>query len=151
MAENDVKIIKYTITRLLAGREHSKHELLKKLLQRDFERHLCLEWIDKFSQHNLQSNERFAESLIRGRANKGIGESRIRNELKEHQISMQIIAAAFEELDIDWFELAAKAFQKKYAGKSAKDFKEQQKQQRFLYYRGFTHEQIRYAIEYSKD
>jgi hypothetical protein len=29
MAENDSKIIKYTITRLLAGREHSKHELLK--------------------------------------------------------------------------------------------------------------------------
>ena len=39
MAENDSKIIKYTITRLLAGREHSKHELLKKLLHHDFERH----------------------------------------------------------------------------------------------------------------
>lgn len=49
MAENEVKIIKYTITRLLAGREHSKHELLKKLLQRYFERHLCFEWIDKFN------------------------------------------------------------------------------------------------------
>ena len=55
MAENDVKIIKYTISRLLAGREHSKHELLKKFLQRDFERHLCLEWVDKFCQHNQQS------------------------------------------------------------------------------------------------
>jgi regulatory protein len=146
MAENDVKIIKNTITRLLAGREHSKHELLKKLLQRDFERHLCLEWIDKFNQYNLHSNERFAESLIRGLANKGIGELRIRNELKEHQISTQIIAAAFEELDINWFELALKVFQKKYAGKSTKDYKEQQKQQRFLYFRGCTHEQISYAI-----
>jgi regulatory protein len=72
------------------------------------------------------------------------------HELKEHQISTQIIAAAFDELDIDWFELVVKVFQKKYAGKSAKDFKEQQKQQRFLYYRGFAHEQIRYGIEYSK-
>lgn len=70
MAEKDIKIIKYTITRLLAGREDSTHELLKKPLQRDFERHLCLEWIDKFNQHNLQSNERFAEPLIRGRTNK---------------------------------------------------------------------------------
>lgn len=37
MSEINVKIIKNTITRLLAGREHSQYELLKKLLQRDFE------------------------------------------------------------------------------------------------------------------
>jgi regulatory protein len=77
MAENEVKIIKYTITRLLSGREHSKCGLLKKLLQRDFERHLCLEWIDKFNQHNLLSKARFAESLIRERVDEGIGELRI--------------------------------------------------------------------------
>jgi regulatory protein len=150
MADKDVKIIKYTITRLLAGREHSKHELLKKLLLRDFDRNLSLEWIDKFSQHNLQSNERFAEALIRGRSNKGIGESRIRNELKEHQISEEIVKAAMLELNIDWFELALNVFDKKYSSKPAKDYKDQQKQQRFLYYRGFTHEQIRYAIDSSK-
>jgi SOS response regulatory protein OraA/RecX len=66
--------------------------LLKKLLQPDFERHLCLERIDKFSHHNLQSNERFAESLKSGRSNKGIGESRIRNQLREYEISAQITA-----------------------------------------------------------
>jgi regulatory protein len=111
---------------------------------------LCLEWIDKFNQHNLQSNEIFAESLIRGRSNKGIGETRIRNELKQHQISVQITAAVMNELNIDWFELSVKVFEKK-CGKPAKDFEEQQKQQRFLYHRDFTHEQIRYAIESSKD
>ncbi|WP_232787555.1 regulatory protein RecX [Paraglaciecola sp. MB-3u-78] len=79
---------------------------------RDFERHLCVEWIEKFNQSNLQSNERFAESLIRGRSNKGIGELRIRNELKEHQISEEIVAAAMSELSIDWFELAVKVFKK---------------------------------------
>jgi SOS response regulatory protein OraA/RecX len=67
MAENEVKIIKYSITMLLAGREHSKHELLKKLLIAYFEGHLCIECIDKFNQNNLQSNVRFTESLIRGR------------------------------------------------------------------------------------
>jgi regulatory protein len=55
------------------------------------------------------------------------------------------------ELNIDWLELAVKVFDKKYANKPAKDFKEPQKQHRFLYYRGVTHEQIRYAIESSKD
>jgi SOS response regulatory protein OraA/RecX len=64
MAENDFKIIKYTITILLAGRESSRSELLKTLLLRDFERYLCIELIDKFNQNNLQSNERFTEYLI---------------------------------------------------------------------------------------
>jgi len=73
MAENEVKIIKYTIALLLAGREHSQHEWLKPLLQQVFGRHLCIEWIDKFNQNNLQSNERFAKSLIRGYSNKGTG------------------------------------------------------------------------------
>jgi SOS response regulatory protein OraA/RecX len=81
-------------------------------LQRDFERYLCLEWIDKFNQHNLQRNERFAESLIRGCTNKGIGESRIRNELKEHQISAEIVASAMSELRIEWFELAVNVYEK---------------------------------------
>ncbi|WP_299072642.1 regulatory protein RecX [uncultured Paraglaciecola sp.] len=151
MAENDSKIIKYTLTRLLAGREHSEHELLKKLMQRDFERSLCIEWIEKYKQHKLQSNERFAESLIRGRANKGIGELRIRQELKEHQITAEIVAQAMDELSVDWFELVLKVYEKKYKGEAPKDYKEQQKQQRFLYSRGFTPEQIRYAIETSKE
>ena len=61
------------------------------------------------------------------------------------------MTAAITELNLDWFELAVKVFDKKYVNKPAKDFKDQQKQQRFLYYRGFTHEQIHYAIESTKD
>lgn len=53
MAENDVKIIKYTIVWLLLAREHSTHELLKTLMLRKFEWLLCIEWIDKFNQNNL--------------------------------------------------------------------------------------------------
>ena len=55
------------------------------------------------------------------------------------------------ELSIDWFELAVQVFEKKYAGKLIAYSKGQQKQQRFLYFRGFTHDQIHYAIESSKD
>jgi SOS response regulatory protein OraA/RecX len=110
MAENEVKIIKYTITRFLAGREYSKHELLKKLMLPDFKHHLCTEWIDNFNQNNLQSNEMFTESLNHGRSNKGIGESRISNGLKEHHISAEVVAAVMGELIIDWFELAVKVF-----------------------------------------
>jgi SOS response regulatory protein OraA/RecX len=80
------------------------------LLQRYLSRHLYIEWIDTFNQNNLQSNKRFSESLKRGRLNKGIGESRICNELQKYQISAVIVASAMRELSIDEFELAIKVF-----------------------------------------
>ncbi len=73
MADNDIKIIKYTLTLLLARREQSMHELLKTPLKRDFERQLSVECIDKLNhQHHQQIIVRFAESLIQGRDNKGM-------------------------------------------------------------------------------
>ncbi|MGK0304280.1 MAG: SOS response regulatory protein OraA/RecX [Gammaproteobacteria bacterium] len=77
------------------------------LLQRHLLRHL---YIDTFNQNNLQSNKRFSESLNRGRLNKGIGESRVCNELQKYQISAVIVASAMRELSIDEFELAIKVF-----------------------------------------
>jgi SOS response regulatory protein OraA/RecX len=72
MADNDIKIIKYTLTLLLARREQSMHELLKTPLKRDFERQLSVECIYKLNQHHQQIIVRFAESFIQGRDNKGI-------------------------------------------------------------------------------
>jgi hypothetical protein len=43
MAENEVKIIKYTITSWLAGRDYNQYKILKELLLRELERHLCVE------------------------------------------------------------------------------------------------------------
>jgi SOS response regulatory protein OraA/RecX len=71
---------------------------------------LYIAWIDKFNQNNLQSNERFTDFLIRGCLNKGVSKSRIRNKLKDHQISAAIVAAAKCELSIDWLEFAIKVF-----------------------------------------
>ncbi|MGJ8678729.1 regulatory protein RecX [Paraglaciecola sp.] len=147
MPENNTKIIKHTITRFLARREHSKSELLKKLAERDFDIELCRQWIDKFSESDIQSDLRFAESLIRGRVNKGVGEVRILKELKDHKIDNDFIRQAMQELQIDWFELASKVFIKRFSGQVATDWKAKQKQQRFMYFRGFSHEQISYAFD----
>jgi hypothetical protein len=64
MAENDIKIIKYTLILLLAWREQSRHKLSKTPLQRDFERQLSIEYLDKFKQHHQQIIVRFAGTLI---------------------------------------------------------------------------------------
>ena len=86
---------------------------------------------------------------MRGRASKGTGEPRIRHELKRtSEFSAEVVAAAMSELSIDWFELAVKVFEKNMRGTPASSWvKSSRNSHRSLYYRGFTHEQIRYAIE----
>ena len=152
MTDNANKIINYTITRYLAAREHSRHELLRKLLLKEYDQALSLQQLDKFSAANIQSEARFAESLVRGRINKGFGEQYIRSQLTEHRIEPGIISQAIEncitELQIDWYELACQVLAKKYREVPAKNWQEQQKRNRFLQYRGFDHEQIRYAKQY---
>ncbi|MFT4938271.1 MAG: regulatory protein [Paraglaciecola sp.] len=151
MTDNECKIINYTITRYLAAREHSRHELLRKLTLKEHDLKLSLQQIDKFSAANIQSEARFAESLVRSRINKGFGEHYIRCQLSEHKIDKELISQAIEscitDLQVDWSELACEVLAKKYRHTPAENWQEQQKRSRFLQYRGFDHEQIRYATQ----
>lgn len=149
--ENERQIIKYNITRLLASREQSRHELYIKLKQRNYDSQLIHEWLDKFAESDIQSDKRFAEMLVRSRINKGVGELRLSQELKQHQIEATIIADLMTSEDIDWFELAVTVLHKKMNGTIIGDAKHQQKYYRFLQQRGFSSEQIRYAIQRLKE
>ena len=147
MSDNDRKIITHTITHLLSRREHSRKELLSKLVRKGLPLGLCEEQIAKFVENDIQSDVRFAESLIRGRVAKGQGENRVRQELREHNISDSAVSSALTEIDPDWFELARRVKVKKFGEQTEVDWQKKQKQIRFLQYRGFTHEQIQYAME----
>ncbi|MCW8107656.1 recombination regulator RecX [Alteromonas ponticola] len=134
-------------TRLLARREHSEVELVQKLIQKGFDPASVQPVLIEFQQADIQSDKRFAESRVRHAANKGIGPNRVRAELSQHQIDDEFIHVAFSETDIDWFELAKAVHTKKYASQKPDTFKDKQKQRQFLQYRGFTFEQIQYAME----
>lgn len=127
---------------LLARREHSAAELRSKLMQADFDTDEIDDLLVKLASANLQSDERFAENYLRYRSQRGYGFQRIRQELKERGVSTEIISQALEQSDIDWFSLAVNVRCKRFGEQEPDDFKERAKQQRFLQYRGFTHEQI---------
>lgn len=146
-AYDERKVIKYTITRLLASREQSLHELSIKLRQRNFNEELVQDWLEKFSNADVQSELRFAEMLARSRINKGVGELSLRNELKQHKIPPDMVNHVLQDLAPDWFELAEQTLIKKTAGRGINNPKEQQKYYRFLMQRGFSSEQIHYAIQ----
>jgi len=90
----------------------------------------------------LQSDERFTESYIHHRIDRGYGPLRIRRELQERGVGEDLLEAALDSLETDWHQAAALVREKKFGSAPPSDFKEQSRQSRFLQYRGFSGEQI---------
>lgn len=137
--------IRLAAMNLLARREHSRLELLRKLKERVADEALLETVLERLIEDNLLDDERFCEAFVRMRANGGYGPVRVRAELKNRGLCEQLIARYIAAHDNDWFEQARLAFEKKYGENPESDAKSRTKQQRFLAQRGFSFEQIKYA------
>lgn len=131
---------------LLARREHSAYELKQKLAKNEANDDEIYDVIEKLQQAGLQSDQRFAENYVRYRSQRGNGPRRIRLELHERGVSSDIADDQLNQIDIDWFELAYSVRCKRFGEDNPTDFKERAKQQRFLQYRGFSHEHINESL-----
>lgn len=131
---------------LLARREHSRRELIDKLKLREFEGQEVEDYLDRLAERGLQSDQRFAESFIRQRSLNGYGPLRIRQELRNKGIEDSAISHHFDSMAIDWYQVAVRAWRKKYNQAPGSDLKLRAKQTRFLQYRGFDFEMINHAI-----
>ncbi len=130
------------MVRLLARREHSAFELKQKLSQKgyamsDIEDSLC-----HLQQHNLQSDERYAASLLRSKAQQNYGPYYIRQLLQQKKVEEHIIEQVMADEAIDWLDIAQNLWKKKASIHSTLDFAQKQKIKRFLLYRGFTSDMI---------
>jgi regulatory protein len=150
---------------LLSRREHSVYELQQKL-KRAFETKQKDEdagsepsdqesvittiamVIEEMQGAGYLSDERYAEMVLRARSARGYGALRVRQELQQQKVDGEVIALCLEASEIDWFELARASREKKFgAASKSMDQKLRAKQQRFLYSRGFSPDQINYALE----
>ena len=138
--------IRKKILDLLSRREHSKYELVLKLERRVDSSDKLLKEIDKLSDQNLQSDERFSESYIRSRYNSGFGPSRIKYDLSKRRVAESIINDAFIEIDLNWVEKLKKENIKKYGNENPKNMQELSKRIKFFVQRGFDKEMIRKII-----
>ncbi|MEH6651575.1 MAG: regulatory protein RecX [Motiliproteus sp.] len=103
--------------------------------------------LDDFQQRDYQSDQRFAESLLRSRIARGQGVSRITQELRHKGVSDELRTEVLEAAQVDWFELASELWQRRFGPQPPADYAQRAKQQRFLLYRGFTYDQCIYAFE----
>ena len=114
MSKNDLESIKNSISRYLSMREHSKLELLDKLLKKNYERTLVIQCLEEFSEKDLQSDYRYAESFVRSKFNDNKGENFIRSSLRNKGISLVLIDKIMLEYDHkDWLKRAILALEKK--------------------------------------
>nr|WP_234976334.1 regulatory protein RecX [Vibrio quintilis] len=90
---------------------------------------------------------RYTQQQIRQYLRKGNGELKIRYTMKQ-KVSENIIQMVLDEENIDWYELARQAAEKKYSTHSfSGEPKEYARRVRFLQSRGFNFEQIQYALK----
>lgn len=141
-------------TRILAMRDHSEHELRRKLTSaptfpgsnKASLPTFTPEDIDKVIawcyEHHWLDDAQFAVRFIASRSRKGYGPQRINQELKQKGIDRAIGEAAMMQCEVDWQEMAREMAERKFGSPLPTEWKERAKVKRFLLYRGFFMEDI---------
>lgn len=128
----------------LSRREHSRHELARKLARYSEDPEEIATVLDSLQRENWLSDERFATSLIHRRAGRQ-GASRIVQELRQHGVAPEAVSEVRDTLRATEFARAQEVWQRRY-GQPPRSPAERARQQRFLAARGFEHEVIRRVV-----
>lgn len=145
--ELDPAHIRIAAMDLLARREHSRRELKQKLKKRFDDEDLIEQQLDRLCEENLQSDSRYAASLLRQRINRGHGPLRIRQEMRQKGISDTELALAMEEESPDWYALAEDTYRRKFGELPPQDIREKAKRSRFMQYRGFGLDHFQHLMD----
>ena len=127
---------------LLARREHGVRELSVKLKAKKFDPVLVDEVINDLVEDKLLSDQRYCESMINSRYNRGQGPIKIRYELLSKGVPEQLIDETMDELSLDWVTVLRDLIKKKYGQGLSGTPAERAKKVRFLSSRGFPQDMI---------
>jgi regulatory protein len=129
--------------RLLANREHSRLELRRKLLARDYDPIVVEEVLRSLEKQGLLSDERFTEQYINVLKRKGFGPLRMRALLRERGINDTMISEWVDHRENEWRHLMIQTARRKFGDSKGEDFKEKSKIARYLEYCGYPEYLIR--------
>ena len=130
--------------RYLAGREHSRAELVRKLARHEEEPGQIELVLDDLQAKDFISEARMVASVINRRA-ASLGGARLRQELQAKGIDPERVRAAVAELKDTELERAQAVWRKRF-GEAATDTKQWARQVRFLMARGFSADVVRSVV-----
>lgn len=131
--------------RLLAGREHSRAELEKKLAAHEAEPGELQRALNELQAKGFINEQRVVDSVLNRRAAR-LGTGRVKQELQAKGISAEAVAEAVDSLRGTELDRAREVWRKKF-GEPAADPAGRAKQIRFLASRGFGAEAIRRVVQ----
>jgi regulatory protein len=141
--------LKQKAVRLLARREHTRAELLRKLAAHGTEEDVAAV-LDSLQSVGLQSDARFAESYLRSYGER-FGAAKLRQTLRSKGVPTDVAEAHLDEADLpDETERARGVWAKKFSA-APSDAREWAKQARFLQSRGFSTDVIRRVLRNLED
>ena len=129
-----------TAVKLLGPRDHSRQELRRKLLKRDFDDDLVESTLDELESMNYLDDEAYACRFAEQRAGQGQGPLSIRAKLAERGVESRVISSAIDTVQLTWSEVASEALQRKFTPEQLADAdtKVRGRIARFLASRGFS-------------
>lgn len=145
---SDVQLIRQFALDALSRREHSRFELTKKLLAKEFPQDLIEVELTRLVELGYLSDARFTEVFIRSRTNRGCGPLRIIQELRQRGIGAELLESV-DARDPEWQRLANTLRCKRFGEALPHSQKEKAAQLRFLLYRGFSQSQCYQALKTS--
>ena len=130
--------------RYLAGREHSRVELQRKLAQYEEEPGSLQRVLDELQAKDFISEQRAADSVVRRRGAR-LGTALVRQELMAKGVVAEVVTAAVQALKATEQTRAREVWRKKF-GAPAPDAAGHAKQMRFMAARGFAPDAIRRVV-----
>ncbi|WP_027996525.1 recombination regulator RecX [Simplicispira psychrophila] len=130
--------------RYLAGREHSRAELVRKLAPHAEEPGQIERVLDDLQAKGFISEERVVASVLNRRA-ASLGGARLRQELQAKGLEPELVRHAVAQLKDSELERAQAVWHKRF-GAAPEDTKQWARQVRFLLARGFAGEVVRRVV-----
>lgn len=140
-------LINQAITRYLAQREHGFNELIQKLVRKGFTSKWVEQVVQEFSDRDWQSDERYAQVMIKHRIDKGYGQRFIQSECQTKGLCSDLVSRVLDEFNTDWYDIAYRCAERKFGLSIAADQKAKMKRYRFLTQRGFSGDIIRAVLD----
>ncbi|CAM4023103.1 regulatory protein RecX [Pseudoalteromonas byunsanensis] len=148
MDEQEQQKLKNYVLWLLGRQEYSKKMLIQKLKAKGADETFIEKLLAWCESLGYIDENRYCESFLRAQINKGLGLKRVLSDAGNKGVDRARLIQLVETQEIDWFELAQQAYLRKYATTPEKlDYKEKAKRIRYMMYRGFSYEEIDFAMQ----
>jgi regulatory protein len=141
------KLRRYAIW-LLSRREYNVQKLETKLNQKCQDAAYIAELLAWCVSLGYVNDARYCEQYVRRQIDKGVGKQRVLADAYAKGIDRKEVEKYLNDLEIDWYEQASNAYNKKFFNTfDKKNYQEKAKRQRYMIGRGFGFDEIEYAMQ----